>query len=132
MEKDVLETVLIELVEESKRINLMVEEQNKELQELKSLISNFDKKLIEIKVLAPKPDTLPLTIIVEGGINSIKKIVESQPKQVVHEKRVLFFPEWNQKEYYKIIFGRILFWVLWVIIATYCYFLCRNFLDRHH
>ena len=131
MEKEVLETVLIELVEESKRINLMVEEQNKELQELKTLISDFDSKLTEIKVTAPKPDTLPLTIIVEGGINSIKKIVESQPKQVLHEKRVLFFPEWNQKEYYKIIFGRILFWILCVIVATYCYFLGWDYLSTH-
>jgi hypothetical protein len=79
----------------------------------------------------PKLDTLPLTIIVEGGINSIKKIVESQPKQVLHEKRVLFFPEWNQKEYYKIIFGRILFWVLCVVIATYCYFLGKDYLATH-
>jgi len=131
MEREILETVLMELVEESKRLNILVEGQNKEIQELKTLISDFDKKLTEIKVTAPKPDTLPLTIIVEGGINSIKKIVESQPKQVVHEKRVLFFPEWNQKEYYKIIFGRILFWVLWVIVATYGYFLCRDFLATH-
>jgi hypothetical protein len=132
MEKEILETVLIELLEESKRINLLVEEQNKEIQELKSTISDFNRKLTEIKVSAPSPDTGPLTMIVTEGINSIKKIVDAQPKQVVHEKRVLFFPEWNQKLYYKIIFGRILFWILWVIIVTYCYFLGREYLTRKY
>lgn len=73
MEKEVLETVLMELDEESKKINLQVEDQNKELQELKAIISDFNKKLTEIKVTAPKQDTLPLTMILEEGINSIKK-----------------------------------------------------------
>ena len=73
MEKEVLETVLMELDEESKKINLQVEDQNKELQELKAIISDFNKKLTEIKVTAPKLDTLPLTMILEEGINSIKK-----------------------------------------------------------
>ncbi len=131
MEKEILETVLIELLEESKRINLLVEEQNKEIQELKSTISDFNRKLTEIKISAPSPDTRPLTMIVTDGINSIQKIVAAQPKQVLHEKKILFFPEWNQKEYYKIVFGRILFWILWVIVATYCYFLCRDYLAWH-
>jgi hypothetical protein len=57
--------------------------------------------------------------------------VAAQPKDVLHEKRILFFPEWNQKEYYKIIFGRILFWILWPLIATYCYFLGQDYLAWH-
>jgi hypothetical protein len=83
-------------------------------------------------VLAPGPDTRPITKIVAEGITSIQKIVAAQPKEVLHEKRILFFPEWNQKEYYKIIFGRILFWILWVIMATYCFFLCRDYMGRHY
>ena len=63
----------------------------------KHLVSDFSRNLTEIKVSAPKPDTLPLTMIVMEGINSIQKIVAAQPKQVVHEKRVLFFPEWESK-----------------------------------
>ena len=61
----------------------------------------------------------------------MQKIVAAQPKDVSHEKRILFFPEWNQKEYYKIIFGRILFWVLCIVIATYCYFLGQDYLAGH-
>ena len=131
MEKEILETVLLELVEETKKTNVLMGEQNKEIQELKTAFSDFNRKLTEIKVSAPALDTLPLTRIVTEGIHSIQKIVAAQPKQVVHEKSVLFFPEWNQKEYYKIIFGRILFWILWVIVATFCYFLCRDYLAWH-
>ena len=131
MEKEILETVLLELVEETKKINVLIEEQNKEIQGLKTAFSDFNRKLTEIKVYAPPLDTVPLTKIVTEGINSIQKIVAAQPKDVLHEKRILFFPEWNQKEYYKIIFGRILFWILWLIVATYCYFLCRDYLAWH-
>ena len=132
MEKEILETVLLELLEETKKVNVLIEEQNKEIRELKTAFSDFNRKLTEIKFSAPSLDTLPLTKIVADGINSIQKIVAAQPKEVVHEKRVLFFPEWNQKEYYKIIFGRILFWILWLIVATYCYFLVRDYLGRHY
>ncbi|MEO8763159.1 MAG: hypothetical protein ABI416_02685 [Ginsengibacter sp.] len=113
-------------------MNLLVEEQNKEILELKSTVTDFKRKLTEIKVPVPETDTRPLTMIVTQGINTIQKIIAAQPKQVLHEKRILFFPEWNQKEYYKIIFGRILFWILWVIVATYCLFLCRDYLGRHY
>jgi hypothetical protein len=98
---------------------------------LKLTFSKFDKKLTEIKVSAPELNTLPLKMILTEGINRMQKIVAAQPKQVLHEKRILFFPEWNQKEYYKIIFGRILFWILCVIVAAYCYFLCRDFVARY-
>lgn len=131
MEKEILETVLIELLEESKKINLLVVNQNKEIQELKSTVNDFDRKLAEIKVSAPDVDTRPLTKIVTEGITSIQKIAAAQPKEVLHEKRILFFPEWNQKEYYKIIFGRILFWILWILVATYCFFLCRDYIGRY-
>jgi hypothetical protein len=131
MEKEILEIVLSELLEETKKTNVLIEEQNKEIQELKTAFSDFNRKLTEIKVSAPPLDTVPLTKIVTDGINSIQKIVAAQPKDVLHEKRILFFPEWNQKEYYKIIFGRILFWLLWLIVATYCYFLCRDYLAWH-
>ena len=131
MEKEIIETVLIELLEESKRMNLLVEEQSKEIRELKTTISGLGEKFAEIKVSAPSPDIRPLAMIVTEGINSMQKIVAAQPKQVLHEKRILFFPEWNQKEYYKIIFGKILFWILWVIVATYCYFLCKDYLAWH-
>jgi len=128
MEKEILETVLIELLEESKKINVLIEGQNKEIQELKSSIRDFDRKFIEIKVSVRSLDTVPLKRIISSGIIDIQKIIDAQPKQVLHEKRILFFPEWNQKEYYKIVFGRILFWIFWVIVATYCYFLGRDFL----
>ena len=131
MEKEIIETVLLEMLEETKKMNELIEEQNKEIRGLQTAFSDFNQKLAEIKVLAPAVDTLPLARIVADGINNIQKIVAGQPKEVVHEKRILFFPEWNQKEYYKIIFGRILFWILWLIVATYCYFLCRDYLAWH-
>ena len=131
MEKEIIETVLLEMLEETKKMNVLIEEQNKEIRGLKTDFSDFNRKLTEIKVSAPALDTLPLTKIVTDGINTIQKTVAAQPKEVLHEKRILFFPEWNQKEYYKIIFGRILIWILWVIVATYCYFLGQDYLATH-
>ena len=48
MEKEILETVLLELVEETKKVNVLIEEQNKEIRGLKTAFSDFNRKLTEI------------------------------------------------------------------------------------
>ena len=67
--------------------NVLIEEQNKKIQELKSSLSDFRRKLSEIKVPAPEVDLLPLTRIVTEGINEMQKIVTAQPKEVLHDVR---------------------------------------------
>lgn len=72
-------------------MNLLVEEQNKEILELKSTVTDFKRKLTEIKVPAPETDTRPLTMIVTEGINTMQKIVAAQPKQFFMKNEFCFF-----------------------------------------
>ena len=51
--------------------------------------------------------------------HKIKSAIEEQPKSVIRQFRILLFPEYGATEYYKLVFGRILFWMLIFLIATY-------------
>ena len=52
--------------------------------------------------------------------------LSNMPKNVRYEKRVLFFPEYNAKEYYSV----ILRWILYIIIATYSCYLLKHLMDN--
>jgi len=45
--------------------------------------------------------------------------------EVIQEKRILLFPEHGAKEYY----GTVLRWILYIIIATYGFFLMKYLID---
>jgi hypothetical protein len=70
-------------------------------------------------------DVLPLQTLVAKGMEDLKTVVAVQKADVVRERRYLFFPEHNAREYY----GTVLRWVLYIIIATYCYLLVSHILE---
>ncbi|OQP43619.1 hypothetical protein A4H97_33765 [Niastella yeongjuensis] len=59
-------------------------------------------------------------------MDGIGKIVNEKPKNIVQERRVLLFPEHNVREYYSV----VLRWLLYIIIATYGYFLLKHIVDH--
>ena len=63
---------------------------------------------------------------VETELKDLKESVRSEPRNGIHEKRVLFFPEHYAKEYYSI----ILRWILYIIIASYSYSILKHIIDH--
>ena len=61
----------------------------------------------------------------EKSIEDLKELILSQPREIKQEKRILLFPEHGAKEYY----GIVLRWVLYIIIATYGFFLLKYLID---
>ena len=61
----------------------------------------------------------------EKSIEDLKELILSQPREIKQEKRILLFPEHGAKEYY----GTVLRWVLYIIIATYSFFLLQYLVD---
>lgn len=61
----------------------------------------------------------------EERIEELKKLIHARPAEVKQEKRILLFPEHGAKEYY----GTVLRWVLYIIIATYGFFLLKYLID---
>lgn len=60
-------------------------------------------------------------------VEQLKK-VKSKPR-TVKQHRFLLFPETNQGQYYKIVFGRLLPWGLLLVAATYCFSLGQQALE---
>lgn len=61
----------------------------------------------------------------EKGIEELKRIIQLLPKEVKQERRILLFPEHGAKEYY----GTVLRWILYIVIATYGFFLLKHLID---
>jgi len=99
------------------------------LKELKITIDSVNQKLANQKIILPPADNKPLNLLLETAIHDIKQIVSEQPRQVIHEKRFLFFPEYDAKSYYKIVYGRLLFWMMIFLIATYLFVLGKEFIE---
>lgn len=126
IEKDSLELVLDEFTKEQIAMRSKLNEQVNTIDDLKKKIEDFEKKLDNLKVAAPPVNTTPIREIISQGTHEIKKIIAEQPKNVVQEKRVLLFPEHNAREYYSV----LLRWLLYIIIATYGYFLLKHIVDH--
>ena len=58
-------------------------------------------------------------------LDELKNLIITQPTEVKQEKRILLFPEHDTKEYY----GTVLRWILYIIIATYGFFLLKYLID---
>lgn len=126
IEKDSLELVLDEFTKEQIAMRSKLNEQVNTIDDLKKKIEDFEKKLDNLKVTSPPINTTPVREIISQGTHEIKKIIAEQPKNVVQEKRVLLFPEHNAREYYSV----LLRWLLYIIIATYGYFLLKHIVDH--
>jgi hypothetical protein len=54
-------------------------------------------------------------------LNAISGKLDNLPKSVNRQFRFLLFPETNQGQYYKIVFGRLIPWGMGFMIATYIF-----------
>lgn len=54
-------------------------------------------------------------------VTSIQETLKKQPVPVHKQWRVLLFPETNQGQYYKIVFGRLIPWGFCFVVLTYLF-----------
>lgn len=125
MEKEKLEIVLEEVLEDSKHLRGAVEELKQQNWQLNERIYDFEKKLDEMKLATPPVDIGPIQGIVRVSFDRIRQLLLELPKTVVHEKRFLLFPEHLATEYYRIIF-RLVLWLTLSIAITYLFALGKQ------
>ena len=131
MEKEIIETVLTEMLEELKELRkLNIENANVAI-ENGNRLSSIEKKLGNNKITEPYINTQHLERIIFLGMEKINVRIDQKPAPVRREFRILLFPEYNTKEYYRIVFGRILFWLVLLVIAKYLYLLANEWIIRH-
>jgi len=86
-------------------------------------LNTIIKELADIK-RDNKSDQLSL-------LNAINRKLDRLPKSATSEFRFLFFPETNQGQYYKIVFGRLIPWGLCLVAITYLYSLGGKAIDAY-
>ncbi|MBX9733924.1 MAG: hypothetical protein K2X37_07660 [Chitinophagaceae bacterium] len=116
VEKDTLELVLEEFTEEQKLHTKSVGDLVTAINSLTNRVSQFEEKLETPKTVAVNIDTKPIQEIVKKGITAITLVVDAQPKSIIHKRQILLFPEQDAKLFYKIVFGR---WIFWLVIGLF-------------
>ncbi|MEO5910707.1 MAG: hypothetical protein ABIP95_07445 [Pelobium sp.] len=64
-------------------------------------------------------------------LKQIKDKMEKVPTSATKQLRILLFPETNQSQYYKIVFGRLIPWGICLVVITYLYFLGASAIDAY-
>jgi hypothetical protein len=119
MQQEILETVLTEVLEDMKIAHQAIRELTEQVKGTKEQVEGFDQKVKEMMIYVPPIDTKPFEKIVAQCFQNVCTTVENQPKNVIHQRRLLLFPETNAGQYYKIIFGRLIPWGL--LFAGMCF-----------
>ena len=131
MANDMVETVLAGILEELQAAKKKDEEQKVILQALENKMDGLEKGFTEVqKQTAKQVSAAHLEIAIAKGISRLQQTIEAQPKTVRKELRVLLFPEYNSKEYYRLVFGRLIFWLVVVLSITYLFLLGKQAIEK--
>ena len=100
----------------------------KQLKYNEQLIGNFENKYSNIHVDAPKPDLSEVNAIMVKGLENVKAAVEARPNR---KFQVILFPEYHSKEYFKLVYGRLLFWWYMFMLSFLGYNMAKAALNSY-
>lgn len=115
-EKDTLELVLKEILEEQQKANNINTDNVAAINRLATTVTNFNERLENLKIIIPPVSTKPYEEIINKGIAEMQLTVGNQPKSVTRKFQFLLFPEQDAKLFYKIVFGR---WFMWLTVILF-------------
>jgi hypothetical protein len=134
MDELTLKEILAEQIEESKATRKYITKLEQSIayrdRVIKDLLVHFEQKSSNLKVEIPKPDLSEVSATLDTKLTNIQQAAERKPVSVTRQFRLLLFPETNTEHYYKIIFGRILPWLVIVLISTYLFSLGSDWLNN--
>ncbi len=121
MEREVLENAFAQALDELNAIKKSISEQSYLIKKLTEKSERFDEKLEQQqqKVASPSLYIHHLKAILTKSVEQIQTTIIAQPKNVIRQFKILLFPEQNASEYYRLVFGRLLFWMMIFLTATY-------------
>lgn len=122
MEKEIIETVLTEILDEQRQNNQLLEQNGKLLQVQQQILKALENKLLQQQeILQQKMLT---------SVDAFTKQLSNPTQPIKREFRILLFPEYGTINYYKVVFGRIFFWLVMLCIAKYAYLLGDKWLTE--
>ena len=126
MNEEVLKAVLSEILEEQKMLNINNGLITKAVEDFSEKLSDFENKLSN-----KKESTGADLQIINTNLQRLKIIIEDQPKQIIHEKRILLFPETYKQEFYRIVFGKVVKLVAIIFVTLFAFFFLKDLLIQH-
>lgn len=124
MENEIIETVLTEILEEQKQGNLLSQKNAQFVADQVLILKQVEEKS------AMQNEELKIFFITKMEALSSQLLSHAKPDK--REFRILLFPEHGTTEYYKVVFGRILFWLVILCIAKYAYLLGDKWLTAEY
>ena len=115
MENDIIETVLTEVLEEQKHSNQLAQKSGQFVEEQVLILKRMEEKS------AQENENLKNFFITK--MEAFSTQIASHARPVKREFRILLFPEHGTTNYYKVVFGRIFFWLVMLCIAKYGFIL---------
>lgn len=115
-EKDKLDFVLKEILDEQQKSNKISVDQIAAINQLTDTVNGFSEKLKSLKIIPPPAITKPFEEILKKGIFDMQMTAANQQKNVVKKFQILLFPEQDAKLFYKMVFGR---WFLWLMAMLF-------------
>jgi hypothetical protein len=108
MKDEILHEVLSELLEEIKKTNTNQGLTITALEKLNESVLNYEYKLSQLKITIRPPDLTGINDLVSEKMTEINSTIQKQPKEVIHQQRVLFFPEYRENIYFDFIMKRLI------------------------
>jgi len=121
MNEEVLKAILSEILEEQKMLNTNNGLITKAVEDFFEKLSDLENKLSNIK-----GTTGADLQIISTNLQKLKTMIESQPKQIINEKRILLFPETYKHAFYKIVFATVLKSVAIVLVILFSFFFLKD------
>ena len=104
------------------------EQIEKLLKHNEQLIGSFEKKYSDIHIDAPKPDLSEVNAVMDKGFENVKAAVYARPNR---KFQVILFPEYHSKEYFKLVYGRLLFWWYMAMLSILGYNMATDALNAY-
>ncbi|MGN6213655.1 hypothetical protein [Parafilimonas sp.] len=130
MEKEKIEFVLEDMLDELKMINNSVQEQKQQITQLYQKVSAFEEKANQAnKAETPTVNIKPVEVAITTASNEIKQLIQQQSRPVIRQWRFLLFPEHNAREYYTVIF-RLIMWMTLACMVVVLFSLGKQALEN--
>lgn len=134
---DVLNDILDELQQSNRSLKIL----QTTINDLQEKTTGFEQKLIDQQVIAPPADTAPIQELTEKAIQTIQQdvkkqlnvistIVEAQPKSVIKQWRLCFFPDNDHRGNYKHLINNLTWALVGIAFILAGYFLILHNMDK--
>lgn len=95
-----------------------------------TLIASFETKYKSIQVESPKPDLSGVNETLSKGLLIINRTIESGPKPIIRQFRLLLFPEQvRSTDYYRIVLTRFIWGILGFAFLIISYLLLNKLIN---